>query len=65
MDKNVELIEGVQTTLGHLQRQYEDRALEFWALRLAWGGGSAGLVRGGQERRRRQTGSGRNCVERL
>jgi hypothetical protein len=36
VDKNAELIEGVQTTLGHLQRQYEDRALEFWALRLAW-----------------------------
>jgi hypothetical protein len=36
MDRNAKLIEAMQTTLGRLQRQYEDLALEFWALHLAW-----------------------------
>ena len=29
MDRNAKLIEAMQTTLGRLQRQHEDRALEF------------------------------------
>ncbi len=30
------LIQGAQDTLGHLQMQYSDDRVEFWALALAW-----------------------------
>jgi hypothetical protein len=36
MDDTTELIQHMQTSLGRLQMQYSEKALEFWALRLAW-----------------------------
>ena len=36
MEEKAELIQQLQTTLGRLQMQYSETAVEFWALRLAW-----------------------------
>jgi hypothetical protein len=36
MEAKAELIQQLQTTLGRLQMQYSETAVEFWALRLAW-----------------------------
>ena len=36
MEEKAKLIQQLQTTLGRLQMQYSETAVEFWALRLAW-----------------------------